>query len=126
MARSDKKFKAIKQVYSLLSESSAITELLGDKIYPMIAPPNTKGDFIVYRREGYKREDTKMGVALQRSIFSIACISDDYYRGLDIADVVYDVLEGDHANVGLRIRLDDYAEDYVDSKFIQVLQFYLE
>ena len=126
MASSDKKFKAIKHVFSLLSNSPTIQSFVGSKIYPLVAPLETKGDFIAIRREGYRREDTKMGVSVQRSIFSVVAVSRDWEVGLNIADAIYDVLEGDHAEYGLRIRMDNYAEDYVDQKFIQVLQFYLE
>lgn len=126
MAHNDKKFKAIKHVFSLLSSSPTLKELVGEKIYPLIAPHDTKGDFIALRREGYKREDTKMGVALQRSIFSVIIVSSDWERSLDIADEVYDLLDKDHPEFSLRIRMENYGEDYTDNKFIQVLQFYME
>lgn len=125
MGRADKKFKAIKEIFSLLSNDPTIQTFVGDKIYPLVAPQDVEGDFIALRRDGYRRQDTKMGVAIQQSVFYVFVISEDYDRSLDIADVVYDVLEGDHPR-DLRIRMDDYTEEYVDQKFIQVLRFYLE
>lgn len=126
MGRADKKFKAIKSVVSLLSEDSTIKSLVGSKIYSLIAPQDVKGDFIVLRRDGYARQDTKMGVSLQQSIFYVIAVSEDYDRSLDLAEAAYDSLEGDHSQVGLRIRIEDYAEEYVDQKFIQVLRFNVE
>lgn len=125
MGRADKKFKAIKEIFSLLSNDPTIQTFVGDKIYPLVAPQDVEGDFIALRRDGYRRQDTKMGVAIQQSVFYVFVISEDYDRSLDIADVVYDVLEGDHPR-DLRIRMDDYTEEYVDQKFIQVLRFNLD
>lgn len=125
MGRADKKFKAIKEIFSLLSNDPTIQTFVGDKIYPLVAPQNVEGDFIALRRDGYRRQDTKMGVAIQQSVFYVFVISEDYDRSLDIADVVYDVLEGDHPR-DIRIKMDDYTEEYVDQKFIQVLRFNLE
>lgn len=126
MARNDKKFLAIQNVVAILSNSPEIQALVGDKIFPLVAPVDTHGDFIAYQRDGYKREDSKMGVAVQRSIFLITVVSDTHERSLVIADAVYDALEGDHSEYDMRIRMENYGEDYIGRKFIQVLQFYLE
>ena len=126
MARNDKKFLAIQNVVAILSNSPEIQTLVGDKIFPLVAPVDTHGDFIAYQRDGYKREDSKMGVAVQRSIFLITVVSYTHERSLVIADAVYDALEGDHSEYNMRIRMENYGEDYIDRKFIQVLQFYLE
>lgn len=126
MGRADKKFKAVRNISKLLSHDPTIQSYVGDKIYALIAPQDVEGDFIALRRDGYRRQDTKMGVSLQKSIFYVFAISDDYDRGLDIADAIYDVLEGDHRECDLRIHLEDYTEEYVDKKYIQVLRFNLE
>lgn len=126
MGRADKKFKAIRSISALLSHDPTIQSYVGDKIYALIAPPDVEGDFIALRRDGYRRQDTKMGVSLQQSIFYVFAISDTYDRSLDMADAIYDVLEGYHKEYDLRVRLEDYTEEYVDKKFIQVLRFNLE
>lgn len=124
MGRADKKFLAIKEIFSLLSNNPAVQSFVGNKIYPLIAPQGTQGDFIAVQRDGYRRDDTKMGVALQMSVFYVTVVSEDYDRSLYIADAVYDALEGTHPN--MRIKLEDYGEQYIDSKFFQVLKFNLE
>lgn len=126
MARADKKFKAIRDVKLLLSHNSTIQSFVENKIYALVAPQDTEGDFITLRRDGYRRQDTKMGVALQSSIFYVFAISDSYNRSLDIADAIYDALEGDHHHLDLRIRMEDYTEEYIDQKFVQILKFNLE
>lgn len=126
MGRADKKFLAIKDVFSLLSNDPTVQSHVGNKIYPLVARRGTSGDFIAVQRDGYRREDTKMGIALQASVFFITVVSEDYDRSLVIADAVYDALEGDHSQYGLRIKMEDYGEEYVDSKYLQVLKFNLE
>ncbi len=126
MGRADKKFKAIKDIVSLLSEDSTIIRYVESKIFSLIAPQDVEGDFIVLRRDGYARQDTKMGFSLQRSVFYVVVVSEDYDRSLDIAEAAFDVLEGYHPQYDLRINMEDYAEEYGDQKFIQVLQFNME
>lgn len=126
MGRADKKFKIITEVVGLLLSSEALVKMIGDKVFPIVAPEGTEGDFVVYQRDGFKREDTKMGRALQQSLFYITAVSEDYDRCLDIADAVFDTLEGDFANPDMRIKLEDYTEDYADKKFIQILQFSIQ
>jgi hypothetical protein len=92
MARADKKFKAIRGILSLLSTDSTIRSYVEDKIYALIAPQDVEGDFLIIRRDGYRRQDSKMGVSLQASVFYVFVISDDYDRSLDIADKVYDAI----------------------------------
>ena len=100
--------------------------MVGPKIFPIVAPEGTVGDFVSYQRDGLDIESSKMGTALQRSYFYINVVSDDYDRSLGIADTIYDTLEGDFVNPDMRIRLTDYTEDYVDKKFLQVLQFSIQ
>lgn len=126
MGRADKKFLAIKDIFSLLSNNPTIQSFVGNKIYPLVAPQGTSGDFIAVQRDGYRREDTKMGIALQASVFFTTVVSEDYDRSLAIAEAIYDALEGDHPEYESRIRMEDYGEEYVDSKFLQVLKFNLE
>lgn len=126
MGRADKKFTMITGVVKLLRDSSALAEMIGTKIFPIIAPEGTPGDFIAYQRDGMDIEWTKMGPSLQRSYFYINVVSDDYDRSLKIADIVYDALEGEWQNPDMQIRLTDYVEDYVDKKYLQVLQFSIQ
>ena len=126
MGRADKQFKIITEVVKLLRESEELAAMVGPKIFPIVAPEGTVGDFVSYQRDGLDIESSKMGTALQRSYFYINVVSDDYDRSLDIADTIYDTLEGDFVNPDMRIRLTDYTEDYVDKKFLQVLQFSIQ
>lgn len=120
------KFKVTTEIRSLLLSSPAISSLVQDKIFPLVAPTDTQGDFIIYQRDGYKTEYTKMGRYMDKPLVYINAVSDDYDRSQEIASVIYDYLEGDFVNPTMRIRLEDSTEDYEDGKFIQVLQFSIE
>lgn len=125
--RADPKFRSIVSVVKMLRADAAISQLVGsEKIFPLIAPEGTDGDIIVYQRDGYIRQDSKMGIALQRSLFTLIVISVDYDRSLTIAEAAYNVLEGDHPEYGVRIRMENYTDDYIDKKFTQFLQFSIE
>lgn len=126
MGRSSSKFKAIIEVVSLLSDSATIQNLVGDKIYPLINPNDSDGDFIVFQRAGFHRQDTKMGVSLQKIDFFVTAVSANYNRSLDIAEAIFDALEGNHTDTDTRIRMIDCEEDFIDKKFLQVLKFSLE
>lgn len=112
-----------KEVRSIIKSQEGIGNLVGDKIYPVVAPDGTNGDFIVYQRDGYKQEYSKMGVARQTTYVYISIVSDNYDRASDIASLIYSALEGSFKNPTMTIHLEDSTEDYVDNKYVQVLQF---
>lgn len=127
MGRADEKFTAIRAVVKILRNADEIKPFgVEEKIFPLVAAEGTDGDFLVYQRDGYERQDTKMGIALQRSYFYIIAVSMDYDRSLSLAEAVYRALEGDHPDEDVRIRMEDYSEEYVDKKFLQVLKFSIQ
>ncbi|MBT9871996.1 DUF3168 domain-containing protein [Bacteroides salyersiae] len=114
------------EVRGILLETEEITSLIGQKVFPVVAPMNTEGDFIIYQRDGYKQEYTKMGVARQIPTVFVNAVSDDYERSLQLASLIYEALEGSFSNPDMTIHLEDSTEDYSDGKYFQVLQFSVE
>jgi hypothetical protein len=111
------------EIRGILLASASIKDGIGQKIYPIVAPDGTDGDFIVYQRDGYRQEYSKMGVARQIPIVYVSVISDNYDRSNKIASLIYSELEGSFKNPTMTIHLEDSTEDYVDNKYVQVLQF---
>lgn len=111
------------EIRGILLESKDVSTFIGRKIYPIVAPGGTDGDFIVYQRDGYQQEYSKMGVARQIPIVYVSVISDNYDRSNQIASLIYSALEGSFKNPTMTIHLEDSTEDYVDNKYVQVLQF---
>ncbi len=114
------------EVRAILLADEEITSLIGEKVFPIVAPNGTEGDFIIYQRDGYKQEYTKMGVARQVPTVFINAVSDDYERSLELASLIYETLSGSFSNPDMTIQLEDSTEDYSDGKYFQVLQFSVE
>lgn len=116
-------FKATNEVRGILLKSKEIVGYVEDKIFPVMAPENTAGDYIIYQRDGYKQEYSKMGVARQTPLVNVIAISEDYGRSQDLASLIYDSLSGAWTDPDMHIRLEDSTEGFIDNKYIQVLQF---
>lgn len=114
------------EVRGILLSDEGITDKIGGKIFPIVAPDGTEGDFIIYQRDGYKQEYTKMGVSRQIPIVYVNAVSDDYDRSQELASLIYDALEGSFTDPEMTIHMEDSTEDYADGKYFQVLQFSIE
>ena len=117
------KFKVTNEVRGILLKSKEIVGYVEDKIFPVMAPENTAGDYIIYQRDGYKQEYSKMGVARQTPLVNVIAISEDYGRSQDLASLIYDSLSVAWTDPDMHIQLEDSTEDFIDNKYIQVLQF---
>lgn len=99
------------------------------KCFPLRAPQDTVGSFIVYARTGYSSEDTAMGTAREKSIITANLVTDDYDEGQKLADDINDALRNDQKRDILRIRMTDATEDTTgwpdgaSTKFVQILTF---
>lgn len=116
-------FKVTNELRELLLGNPDITALVGENIYPIIAPADTTGNFIVYQRDGYKEQGTKTGVAWRRPLVNIACVSSNYEDSQNIARLVCDCLCGDFEEPYMHIELEDSTEDFDSKKYIQLIQF---
>ena len=117
-------FKITAEIRSLLLQNEEIKGFVGERVFPIMAPEDTVGDFIVYQRDELKQEYTKMGVATQVSVLYLTAVSESYVRSNSLASLIYDTLSGDFKDPDMRIQLEDSTEDFIDKKFIQVLQFF--
>lgn len=129
------KFKITTSIRLMLLENKDIMALVNpndpndpdDKgIYPVIAPKDTKGDFIIYQREKYGRLHNKMGIYGENCQVYINAISEDYDRSKELAFQIDKSLSGFHSDPKIEIKLVDSTEDYEDGKYIQVLLFEVE
>lgn len=116
-------FSATTEIRSLLITDDTLKSLVGGKIYPIVAPEQTEGDFIFYQRDGIKESETKMGTSDMTAIVNIGVISESYERSQQISMAIYQCLEGNYSGDIREIRLQDSTEDLVDKKYIQILQF---
>ena len=98
---------------------------LGDKVFPLIANPNTTFPFLVYRRIGYQPRNNKDYVGeIVTMEFNVA--SESYNESVDIANSVADILQGQETQLIEDIQLVNVSEMYLQDTFIQNLQFRIE
>ena len=120
------KFRIGTSIRKLLIENAAVKEFVGEQIFPLVAPQETKGDLIVYYRDEYSKDYTKMGVYNDNCKVYVVIVSEDYDRSQEIAEAVNEALECtffQNTDNQIQIRLSDSTEDYADNKYIQVLLF---
>ena len=122
------KFSVCTLIRERLLADEKIKELVGNKIFPIIAPENTQGNYIVYVRDEYSIDRTKTGIAFHNCIVFISCVSSSYDESQKIADAVFQCLDGRYKintkaqNINA-IEMIDSTEDYDGDVYIQTLSF---
>ena len=112
----------------ILLSFEEIVELVGEHVYPCVAPENTEGNFYIYNRVNYKREFVKLDTVIQEdtAILLLRAVSDDYDTSLTMAELADEVLSGLHRNddgVVIKFRLIDSKEGFDGFQYFQDLFF---
>lgn len=113
----------------LLADSGVSSQVGSEHIYPLVAPENTKGDFIVYLRQKYAKKMVKQGVYEDECEVAVIGVSDSYDNAIDLAAKIDNALTGTHTNdEGQRIdiTLIDSTEVFEDNKYIETLVFQIK
>lgn len=117
------KFKITTKVRQALLALPEIKALVDDRVFPIVAPKDTIGDFITYQRDEYSKAYTQMGVSEQKCRVYVNAVSEDYDQSQELAYLINESLEGFHKDLGMDVKLADSTEDFEDGKFIQILLF---
>lgn len=120
------KWRIGNDVRSILLANSGITTQVGQNIFPLIAPENVKGDFIIYQRDKYSKQTTKMGVYEDDCQLVVVAVAESYDDALNLAELIDNTLTGKHIkDDGTRITIDlvDSTEAFEDLKYIETLLF---
>ena len=107
-------------IRALIMDNDDIVEMIGEHCYPIVAPENTPGDFIVYSRQSYHKLLSKMGVYEDTAEEAVVVVSDNYDRSIALAEMLDDTLTGSYND---DILLKDSTEAFEDNKYIQTLLF---
>ncbi len=102
-------------------------------VFPLFAPNGTTGDFILYKREGFNLERSKMGISQEKCKIIINVVCSNYDESQELAEMVYSAL--DHSFISpikMDVKLTDSDED-IDSikdsngvaavRYVQILYF---
>lgn len=111
-----------------LESDNSITSKVGRRIFPIVAPDETKFPFIVYTRaNAYSSIYSKDGFLGDKASFQISIASDKYTESVQIANDVRKNLENKYISSGDlkidEIRLVSSAESFSDDTYIQTLYF---
>ena len=110
----------------ILLSFEEIVGLVGEHIYPCVAPENTEGNFYVYNRTEYARNYEKFGLYTDTATVLLRAVSDDYDTSITMAELADEVLSGLHRNddgVVIRFRLIDSKEGHDGFQYFQDLFF---
>ena len=118
---STEKFTVGSYARTYLLSIPAIKAIVGERIYPGIAPEGTTGTFVVYERDSYEVLNSKMGIYLQEANIAYEVVSDTYDEGQTLAVLILENLQGRHNNLNFQVV--DSAEYYTEKKYRQVLLF---
>lgn len=113
-------------IRDILMNDADISRIVGEHIYPLIAPEGTQDPFIVYSRVKYSKEVTKQAIVSDECIVTILVLSSDYDEAIILASLIDDALTGQHTTVNGEVftaQLYDSEELYEDYKFVQSLSF---
>ena len=118
-----------KLIYKLLSNDEALTDMVGKKVFPLVANADTTFPFVVYSRTGLKVDYCKDGTIENEVEVQVLAVSDNYVTSLEIANQVRRILElfryKDDELVVTQSKLSSVQEEYLEDAFIQRLIFTL-
>lgn len=100
-----------------LLANEVISEKVHKKIFPISAPLDTKGTFIVYQRDGIESESCKMCLVKRTVKIAFTIVSENYDESLLLLDELEKTLMSFQVNC---MNDSDSTEDKVEDKFIQV------
>lgn len=113
-----KNFKVGKDLTAILLADSTVHNLVGDKIFPLVADAGTTFPFIVYRRNGYRPFSNK-DYTDESADVEIAILSDNYIDSVHVADAVGNALNQKETETIDEIEITNASEEYNSDTYIQ-------
>ena len=113
----------IKHIFRILSSDKTLNEMVGNKIFPIIAENDITFPFILVTRTSITPITFKTGVAVDKVTFQVVIEDVDYFRTVNIAEKVRELLELIHSDYFKRIEFSNCNEDFINDAYRQTLQF---
>ena len=112
-----------KKVYQILKINDELVNIVGDKIYPLVAESDTSYPFVVFKRTGITPEYTKDWLTMESVSVEIVCASDKYFQSVDMANLIREEMDGLRGGEILETKVDYITEDFIDDVYIQRIGF---
>lgn len=122
-------------VYKILTEDETVSALVGNHVYPVVAPEGTQFPYVVYSCMSMSTASDKDSYFYQQDVIEgIFICTDKYQDGIDIAMAVTEAMQFDDLSVEvgdgeiniMESRFDSRTEDYVSNTFVQGLTIHLK
>lgn len=114
-------------IYKVLAASSALTALVGDRIYPLGTKFEVAFPFVIYERDAV---DVVYDKASRRTAYvdvSVYAAAETYTESLAIAEIISDELDKKEAEyTGFSVvdaHIASATEDFVENTFVQRINF---
>jgi hypothetical protein len=105
-------------VANALKQDAAVALVVGDRVYPVLAPSTAAIPFVTWRRQSVSRQQTLSGpMGMPTVVLAIDCYALTYEAVRDLADKIRRVLDGwGEQKLGIDIRhvsLDGESDGFV-------------
>ena len=113
----------IKHIFRILSSDKTLNEMVGTKIFPIVADDDVKFPYIILERTSITPYTYKGGVGYDKVTFQIKIADSDYINTINIAEKVRELLELKTSSYFKRIEFSSCNEDFLNDTYRQTLQF---
>jgi len=105
-----------KAIYNILSNVTAVTDIVATKIYPEIAPQNESQPYIVYSVVSNSPTDTKEENGnVDEATIEVYCFNTNYSTAIDLGVAVRAALERKNGTYGgVQIQSINYTNEQMD------------
>lgn len=112
-----------KHIFSILTSDKSLKEMVGTKIFPIVADDDVKFPYIILERTSITPYTYKGGVGYDKATFQIKIADSDYINTINIAEKVRELLELKTSSYFKRIEFSNCNEDFMNDTYRRTLQF---
>lgn len=116
-----------KVINALLNADRALSEMIGNRVFPIVSKEGTQYPFVVYRRNSVTPTYCKDGLASETASVDIVIASNTYTNSIEVADRVRAAIDKRACvfqdTTVTNIEMTTAEEDFVDDTYIQTLNF---
>lgn len=118
-----------KYLLPCIQDNEEFNSYVGDKVFPLLANPETEYPFVIYRRDSINVQYTKSPIKGwdNRVNISLGVYSNDYTTGIEILNIIRNMFENkqlitDEIKIS-EIQVTDVSEMKGDDCYIQTISF---
>lgn len=116
-----------KVINALLNADRSLSEMIGNRVFPIVSKEGTQYPFVVYRRNSVTPTYCKDGLASETASVDIVIASNTYTNSIEVADRVRAAIDKRACvfqdTTVTNIEMTTAEEDFVDDTYIQTLNF---